>query len=153
MNRSRKSTESTNEPINERVIEFPYSKYISNIHTGIEKIVMGANETRIDFLHIATPYHPTGGFLQINPDTYIRAMGSSKKYPLIRTHNIPISPVKFLFKRKGQLHRFTLIFEPLPISTQQMDVIELLENGNYHNFLGIRLKNNLPIEVTTYHPN
>lgn len=153
MDISPESESSTNEPLAARVIEYPRSKHTSNFHSGIERIVLSELETRIDIVHIATPYHPTGGYLQIDPETYIRAIGSPKRYKLLQTFNIPLKPDKYLFQCKGQIHHFTLIFEPLPLKTKQMDLVEQLDHGTYHNFLGISLRKSLPHSIHIQNPN
>lgn len=153
MEHSHHSQSSKNESLEVRIIEFPRCKYTSNFHSGIERIILTALETRIELVHIATPYHPTGGFLQIDPETYIRAIGSPKRYKLLQTQNIPQKPDKYLFQCKGQVHHFALVFEPIPLKTKQMDLIERLDNGTYHNFLGITLKKSLPQSIHTQNPN
>jgi hypothetical protein len=78
-----------------------------------------------------------GGWIQMNPNSFIRPVGSSMKYRLIKTEGIPITPLKHYFKRKGEFHTYTLIFPALPCDIKQIDIIEKEAPGSYFNFYGI----------------
>jgi hypothetical protein len=70
----------------------------------------------------------------MDPNAFIRSVGSSVKYRLIKTEGIPLAPSKHYFRSKGEYHTYTLIFPALPGNTKQIDIIEREENGTYFNF-------------------
>ena len=81
-------------------------------------------------------------WMNIYEKTYIRLSGSTKKYPLINSINLPISMEalerNMLFDCVGQEHRFILEFEKLP-ETTEFDIIELENSEGAFNFYGITI--------------
>lgn len=93
--------------------------------------------TRIDFWYKAPDYYANGGWIQIDPLSYIRPSGSNTRYSLFKAINIPLAPKKFFFKRCGQQHSYTLYFPALPKDTKTIDIIEREVDGTYFNFYGV----------------
>jgi hypothetical protein len=90
--------------------------------------------TRIEFIYRSSMLYINGGWIQMDPNAFIRSIGSSVKYRLIKTEGIPLAPSKHYFRSKGEYHTYTLIFPALPGNTKQIDIIEREENGTYFNF-------------------
>jgi len=93
--------------------------------------------TRIDFIYRAPDHYYNGGWIQMEGTAYISPVGSGTKYRLVQAINIPITPLKHYFKRKGEFHTYTLIFPALPANTEKIDIIEKEAPGTYFNFYGI----------------
>ena len=93
--------------------------------------------TRIEFIYRSSMLYINGGWIQMDPNAFIRSVGSSVKYRLIKTEGIPLAPSKHDFRSKGEYHTYTLIFPALPGNTKQIDIIEREENGTYFNFYNV----------------
>ena len=69
-----------------------------------------------------------GHLINVSDDTYISIPGSSKKFRLLSTINIPIdddAEQKFMtFDRSKQNHHFILEFEKIPNECSQFDIVE-----------------------------
>lgn len=126
------------------VIKSPVSQLTPNENLGIEKIILHDNYTRIDFVYIASHEYINGGWIQMNPNCFIRPVGSDAYYKLLKAINIPIKPSKFYFQSQGQLHNYTLIFPALPKDTKQIDIIENFTEGDYFNFFNVKLQDSQP---------
>ncbi len=90
--------------------------------------------TRIEFIYRSSVIWENGGWIQMDPNAFIRPVGSSVKYRLIKTEGIPLAPSKHYFRSKGEYHTYTLIFPALPGNTKQIDIIEREASGTYFNF-------------------
>ena len=104
---------------------------------SIKSIELTDAYTRIDFWYKAPDYYVNGGWIQIDPLSYIRPSGSNMRYSLFKAVNIPLAPQKFHFKRCGQLHSYTLYFPALPKDTKKIDIIEREAPGTFFNFYDI----------------
>lgn len=103
----------------------------------VKSIELTDDYTRIDFIYRSSDYYINGGWIQIEPLTYISPVGSGKKFHLLKAINIPLAPRKHYFKKSGELHTYSLIFPALPKSTRQIDIIEKLAPGTYFNFFNV----------------
>jgi hypothetical protein len=104
-------------------------------------VVIDEEFTRVDFLYWSLKNNNMGKWIQIEKDTYIRALNCDKKLKLIKAENIGVSPNKSFFKTKLNLLNFTLYFPPLPKDVVAFDLIEKdTTNENYFNFHKINLK-------------
>ena len=101
--------------------------------------------TRIDFIYRAPDHYYNGGWIQMEGTAYISPVGSGTKYRLVQAINIPITPLKHYFKRKGEFHTYTLIYPGLPKSTRKIHIIERIAPGNYFNFFNVDYANWLTI--------
>lgn len=104
----------------------------------IKSIELTDAYTRIDFWYKAPDYYVNGGWIQIDPLSYIRPSGSNMRYSLFKAVNIPLAPQKFHFKRCGQLLSYTLYFPALPKDTKTIDIIEREAPGTYFNFYSVQ---------------
>lgn len=107
----------------------------------VQSIESTSEYTRIDFMYSASMIYINGGWIEIDANTYIEPVGSKMKYGLIKAVGIPIAPTKHYFKRKGELHTYTLFFPALPKNTTKINIIEKEAPGNYFNFYGVDYSN------------
>lgn len=138
MEPNRKYYDSSAKLSNNYTFENPISEYITNKNTGIERVIICEDFTRVDFVYISSHELDKGGYISIENDCFIR-IGSNTKYNLIEAINIPISPLKYFFKEKGQVHHFSLIFQAIPKNVKRMHIIEKLVKGQYLNFFNVLL--------------
>ena len=104
------------------------------------RIMVSEEKTRIDFGYLAEWYYVKGGWITIAPTTYIQVEGFTKKFNLIKAIGIPITPEKWEFESTKDWKVFTLLFEPIPIKSCTINIIESLEPvGNFFNYFNISL--------------
>jgi hypothetical protein len=126
---------------NNVVVFNPKYRDNKNKRITILRVVIDEEFTRVDFLYWSLKNNNMGKWIQIEKDTYIRALNCDKKLKLIRAENIGVSPNKSFFKTKLNLLNFTLYFPPLPKDVVAFDLIEKdTTNENYFNFHKINLK-------------
>jgi hypothetical protein len=135
------------------VFKNPISQHTPNEHLGIEKISLEDDFTRIDFVYIAPKKYSNGGWIQIDSGCYIRPIGSDVRYKMIRAIDIPIAPTKYIFKRCGEVHHFSLLFQALPKSVKFIDIIERLAEGTYFNFFKVALQHQEPTLIRILNEN
>lgn len=129
------------------IIKSPTAEYVPDSNVGIETINLDEDYTRIDFVYISPKEYPNGGWVQIDGASYIRPVGSEKRYKLIRAINIPLAPNKHFFKNCGQVLKYTLLFPALPKNTKQIDIVEKLEPGSYFNFFRVDVTHGQPLLI------
>jgi hypothetical protein len=126
---------------NNVVVFNPKYRDNKNKRITILRVVIDEEFTRVDFLYWSLKNNNMGKWIQIEKDTYIRALNCDKKLKLIKAENIGVSPNKSFFKTKLNLLNFTLYFPPLPKDLVAFDLIEKdTTNENYFNFHKINLK-------------
>ena len=108
----------------------------------IYKIELNTDFTRIDFIYQAPDKYINGGWIEMDPNSFIRPASSSTIYKMVKAINISIAPIKTYFKKSGQIHVFTLIFPPLPSDVTVIDIIEKEGLGTYFNFYNVQLEKN-----------
>lgn len=135
------------------VFKSPISEYTPNEHLGIEKISLADDFTRIDFVYIAPKQYINGGWIQINSGCFIRPIGSEVRYKMIRAIHIPVAPTKYIFKRCGEVHHFSLLFPALPKNVKHIDIIERLAEGTYFNFFKVALQHQEPTLIRIINEN
>lgn len=96
--------------------------------------------TRIDFEYLSPDHYENGGWIQMDPKSFIRIVGSKIKYPLLRAENIPLAPAMYIFKACGVKHYYSLFFASIPKNTLAIDIIEREAPGNYFNFYNVSLR-------------
>lgn len=126
------------------VFKNPVAQHTPGEHVGIEKISLANDFTRIDFVYITPKQYVNGGWIQIDPQCFIRPIGSDARYKKVQAINIPIATAKYYFQNKGRAHHFTLLFPPLPKSVKQIDIIEKLAERTFFNFFSVALQHNAP---------
>jgi hypothetical protein len=135
------------------VFENPISDYTPDSDLGIEKISLGDDFTRIDFVYISPKKYINGGWIQIDSGCYIRPIGTDTRYKMVKAVNIPIAPTKYHFKACGQVHHFSLLFPAIPKNVKQIDIIEKLGDGSYFNFFRVALQHNEPTLIRIINEN
>ena len=134
----------------EKVVYNPFvkapPKHVSEFK--IMRIETVENYTRIDFVYCNGRY----AWVQIDPNSFIRPVGSDVKYPLIKAQGIPLAPQKHFFRTANEIFYYTLYFAALPKSVKSIDIIEKEVEGlrhNYFNFYGVSMEivNKQAIEV------
>ena len=128
-------------------LRFINPKQRANAKHEIARIELTEAYTRIDFNYTAPDYYVNGGWIQIDPDTYIRPTGSSMRYTIQKVAGIHFAPQKTYFKRCGQKHTYTLYFPALPPDTLSIDIIEKEAPGTYFNFYNIRFSSWLKLNI------
>jgi len=125
---------------------FNPSVYDRNTSAKIQTIDLNEEYTRIDFKYTSSQEYINGGWIKMERNSFIRDTLSKRTYPLLFALNIPIAPEKFHFRRKGQVHYYTLVFPALPKSTKAIDIIEKEAPGNYFNYYNIEYQRWINIE-------
>ena len=80
----------------------------------------------------------TGGWYNIDKNTYIQDKSTGKKYTLIDTENCAIAPSKTSIEL-GQTKEFALYFPALPASVTSIDLCEPTTTSSW-KFYGIKIK-------------
>jgi len=98
----------------------------------------GDKFTQIDFSYINMH---EGGWANIQPDCFIRPVGTKTMYPLVKAQGISIAPKEHVFKRKGERLSYTLFFPSLPKDIKKIDIIEKEDGSvNSFNFYGVSIE-------------
>ncbi len=106
----------------------------------IQAIDVSDNKTIINMLYHAQPIFIQGGWVRIDPQTFIRHSDTDEILPLLEAVNIPLSPERHHFKNADESLVFQLIFPAIPKSWERIDLIEKEPgDSSYFNFYGIKL--------------
>jgi hypothetical protein len=126
----------------EKPIYNPNLEYQDSSTADVMRIVQEEELTRIDFVHRACPLRINGGWVRIEPETFIRPVGTSMRLTMVQAVNIPIAPAKHWYKNKGQCLYYTLYFPALPDEVVAIDIIEreAARPHNFFNFYGVSLE-------------
>ena len=106
------------------------------------KIMRIENEdeyTRIDFVVVAGKY----GWVDIEPNTFIRPVGTDSRLTLVKAQGIPVAPRQYFFKNRTESLYYTLFFPSLPKNVSEIDIIESEHSfpGHcYFNFYGVSME-------------
>lgn len=112
-----------------------FSYETTAISCRIDKIESTPENLKVTFSYINLYQN---GHCSIDPKTsikYISNSGTTTKY-LSKSVNIPFAPETYAFKQKGEILTFTLIFPPMPSSTNYFEISEKFD----WKFYNIRLK-------------
>src|SRR5659263_726604 len=93
-------------------------------YCDILKIEKTDASTIVYFKFTAPTIYIEGSWVNVGKDFFIRDISSKKIYRLIKANNIPIGPQKHQLDFSGQILEFNLVFEPVPLNTKQIDIIE-----------------------------
>lgn len=107
-------------------------------YCDITKIETNTNNTTVYFRYTAPSEYVNGGWVSAGSGFFIRDCTTKSTYKFINAYNIPIWPKKHNFQYSGQTLEFNLVFDPLPASTQKIDIIEDEQKGGF-NFFGVNL--------------
>ena len=124
------------------IIYNPKLKYQDNDNPEVLRIAQEEELTRIDFVVRASPIRINGGWVSMDPETFIRPVNSGLKLTMVQAVNIPVSPAKHWFKNKSQCLYYTLYFPALPNDVVAIDIIEreTARPHNYFNFYEVSLE-------------
>jgi hypothetical protein len=119
-----------------------YPPYKLNVK--IMSIQLTPQYTRVDIRYRSPERTITSGILQVLRSAYLftdadyETYSPEKKYKLIKAENIPIAPKRKIFHEAEIEYYFTLFFEPVPLTTLKMHLIEQKDEFNsYMNFTDI----------------
>ena len=133
------------QPYIEKKVEIIYNpklKYQDNDNPEVLRIVQEEELTRIDFIVRASPIRINGGWVSMEPETFIRPVNSGLKLTMVQAVNIPVAPAKHWFKNESQCLCYTLYFPALPDDVVAIDILEreAVRPHNYFNFYGVSLE-------------
>ncbi len=112
--------------------------------TGIAellRITVTPAHTKVDFGYQTTDYYIKGGWVRIGKNTFIRIISTGEKLLMRSSDNIPMAPNRLDFKTTKDWLYFSLYFPPLPLNTEEIDLIEA-EKGNASDFNYYKIKLN-----------
>lgn len=129
----------------------------SNVKDNLQllRIIVTNLETKFDFGYKTNSFYKNGGWIKINPKTFIKLNGTNKKLILTNATNIPYGPEKLHFNTNIEWHYFSLHFPSIledlsnkksfPFDSavsKQIDTIDLIENekGDATDFNFYRIK-------------
>lgn len=110
-----------------------------NNNATILRITINREHTKIDFGYQATSYYTKGGWIKMNPNSFVEVKETKKRYQLTKTDNIPIAPARLDFETTRDWRYFSLYFEPIPLVKCIIDVIEE-EDGTPNDFNYYQIK-------------
>lgn len=122
--------------------------YLVNLDSGDQldgnpkllRALLNKDFTRIDFGYVAPWIYDRGGWINIAPHTFLRLEGSAKRYHLHEAINIPIAPNKLDFESTEDWRAFSLVFEPIPLKSCRLDIIESeKDDKNDFNYYSIEM--------------
>ena len=105
----------------------------------IMRIEMNEDYTRIDFVVVAGKF----GWVDIEPETFIRPAGTKTRLGLLKAQGIPLAPGKHFFKNPKESLYYTLYFPALPENVREIDIIEMeasIPGTSYFNFYGVSME-------------
>ena len=130
-------TEKKIKPVYNHTVEFKNGSTID-----VLRITQEDELTRIDFVHRACSFRINGGWVRIEPETFIRPINTNMKLTMVQAVNIPIAPAMHWYKNKHQCLYYTLYFPALSEDVVAIDIIEkeAARPHNFFNFYGVSLE-------------
>ena len=105
------------------------------------RIILNDKFTRIDFGYQTDPKYIRGGWVTINPETFIRIHNQNENLVLTKVEDIPLEPVKHNFQSTVDRLYFKLYFPPLPKASITFDIIEKEpDSPTYFNYFDVKVK-------------
>ena len=107
----------------------------------LDQLAENCKEEAQTFLHcnyVSKRKYINGGWVNIHPTTYL--VHGSESLPLLHAYNIPFAPQIHVFKKKGELKQFTLVFPPIPKDWESFSMIE--ECNSDEGFVVSNIKRN-----------
>ena len=105
----------------------------------IDKIENTDKNTIVHFTYTASNEYLNGGWITINPDIIIKETSGDRKYKLIKSEGMPLSPNKHSFSFNDEKLRFKLYFPKIDDKIRNIDIIENENNKFFFNFFGVSL--------------
>lgn len=135
--------------------QYAGAKYVTGPFSEMEILQVDNREaSTLVYMAYTTPdtenWSETNGTINFGDKTFIQIDGSTKRYPLISTINMPVSSEAenkyMLFDRKKQRHQFVLEFEKIP-EGKPFDIIADINHSNAYNFYDVTCT---PTDSSTY---
>ncbi len=123
----------------EKQIYNPEIKIINVNDTSLKvmRVELEEDYTRIDFVF----NNGNSGWVQIDPNSFIRPVGSEIHLRLVKAAGIPLAPQKYFFTKVNQTIYYTLYFPAVPKTVKEIDIIEKeTPGGNWFNFYGVSME-------------
>jgi hypothetical protein len=119
-----------------------------NAHPVLLRVIVNEKYTRIDFGYQTTDHYFRGGWVDIDPNTYLQMGANKPKLKMTHADNIPVGPDKHYFERTTDRKYFSLFFEPILKGIAKFDLIERLPvSKTLFNFYNVKLAPELAIEL------
>jgi len=115
------------QPYIEKKTKNIYNPAVENKNKSTLEVLRIAQEeelTRIDFVHHADPIRRNGGWVRIEPGTFIRPSNTGLQMAMIRAVNIPSLHPNTGIKSIRDCLYYTLYFPSLPDNVEAIDIIE-----------------------------
>lgn len=115
------------------------------------RLIADPEFTRVDFGYVATSYFVSGGWIRISADTYIVLKETGEKLKLTNAEHIPLAPEQHHFDSNKDWQFFSLYFPAIPQKELELDIIEVDENPDEHdfNFYNVYLDPEKAIRINT----
>jgi hypothetical protein len=114
--------------------DFESIRKYKHLNLELLRVTVTNAETKIDFGYQAGVEYDFGEWIKINPKTFIRTYNSDKSkaefigtFFLNNATNIPYGPEKYHFSSRNEGRFFSLHFDPIPIDTIMIDLIEEID--------------------------
>lgn len=88
------------------------------------RVTVTTEHTKLDFGYQAPDYYTRGGWVTMNPASYIQIKDSKIKYTLLHASNIPYGPEQLHFNSTNDCLYFSLIFQAIPPDSAVISLIE-----------------------------
>lgn len=105
----------------------------------IDKIENTDKNTIVNFTYTSSDDYVNGGWVMINPNIIIKETSGERKFKLIKSEGMPLSPNKHSFSFNGEKLRFKLYFPKIDNKIKSIDIIESENNEAFFNFHEISL--------------
>lgn len=119
------------------------NSFIDNLR--LLRVELSSDYTKMDFGYRASEKHEKGRKIRISKKAYL--WDKKNKFKLTRAFNIPISPDSYYFKTTNDWLFFSLYFEPLPIKTSEVILIDEDFDRTDFNIWDIMLKKENQFEI------
>ncbi|MFY9308128.1 MAG: hypothetical protein WAQ28_03660 [Bacteroidia bacterium] len=96
------------------------TSFVDNLR--LLRVELSADYTKMDFGYRASEKQEKGRKIRISKKTYL--WDKKNKFKLTRAFNIPIAPNSYYFKTTDDWLFFSLYFEPLPIKTSEIMLMD-----------------------------
>ena len=89
------------------------------------------NQTIVHCRYMSKYEYGDGGWVSINPSTYLVSAETAEKLLMEQAIGIPLSPECHYFDRPGQFMDFKLVFPEVPVHWKRFHLIEVEHSGGF----------------------
>lgn len=125
------TTKSDDSFLSSIVTNRPYASKIFDKSSSLEKIERNSSHTTVSISYVGP------GSIYCSPNYYIQDTETKKKYALVKANGVAIDPGRTAVQ-KGETWSYSLIFEPIPLDAEVVDIIEPVSGG--FSFWDVNLK-------------